>query len=395
MTSNTTSTNLEPRQQQLQQNGSTTPTAPSVPVLGEKIKRENSSSSTIDSSDDDLIAHSNGRPSAAIEDSTRHDLEKATTSTSQRSNRSTGYAETRSVLSRIRSRRQDIGEFSHPLMHHKTGQDVLVDFDGPDDPYRPLNWPFRKKVITTVLYGLVTMGSTWASSVYSPGVEQVAAEYGVGVEVSTLGLSFLLLGFGLGPLLFGPLSELYGRRKAVFIPYFIAAIFSFATGACENIQGILICRFFTGIFASAPVTNTGGVLGDIWAPEQRGVAIVGYAMAVVVGPCVAPVVGGAIVMSHLGWRWTQFITGILMLVVLFLAVLLTDETYAPVLLEKKAQKLRIKTGNWALHSKHEEWDVGIKEIAEKYLIRPFQLLATPICLFIAVYASFCYGILYL
>jgi MFS family permease len=82
-----------------------------------------------------------------------------------------------------------------------------VDFDGPDDPYRPINWPFRKKVVTTLLYGLTTMGSTWASSVYSPAVNQISSQYHVGTEVSLLGLTFLLLGFGLGPLLWAPLSE--------------------------------------------------------------------------------------------------------------------------------------------------------------------------------------------
>jgi hypothetical protein len=64
-----------------------------------------------------------------------------------------------SVVSRIRSR--DPGQtakFSHPLTHTKTSPDVIVDFEGPDDPYRPLNWSFRKKAITTVLYGLTTMG---------------------------------------------------------------------------------------------------------------------------------------------------------------------------------------------------------------------------------------------
>jgi hypothetical protein len=82
-----------------------------------------------------------------------------------------------------------------------------VDFDGEDDPYRPLNWPFRKKVVTTMLYGLTTMGATWSSSVYSPAVAQISGEYHVGTEVSLLGISFLLFGFGLGPLLWAPLSE--------------------------------------------------------------------------------------------------------------------------------------------------------------------------------------------
>jgi hypothetical protein len=55
--------------------------------------------------------------------------------------------------------------FSHPMTRVKTGGDVVVDFDGPEDPYHPLNWPFRQKVVTTLIYGLTTMGSTWATSV--------------------------------------------------------------------------------------------------------------------------------------------------------------------------------------------------------------------------------------
>lgn len=67
-------------------------------------------------------------------------------------------------------------------------------------------------------------------------------------------------------------------------PYFVAASFLFGTATSKDIQTILITRFFAGFFGSAPVTNTGGVLGDIWAPEQRGTAIVEYAFAVVGGP---------------------------------------------------------------------------------------------------------------
>lgn len=40
----------------------------------------------------------------------------------------------------------------------------IVDFDGPDDPYKPLNWPMRKKLVTTFLYSFTTMGATWAST---------------------------------------------------------------------------------------------------------------------------------------------------------------------------------------------------------------------------------------
>ena len=70
------------------------------------------------------------------------------------------------------------------------------------------------------------------------------------------------------------------------------------------------------------------------------------------------------------------------------------ETCAPIVLTRRASNLRHTTKNWALHAKHEEWEVSLAELAHKYLVRPFQLLGTPICFLMALYASFCYGILY-
>ncbi|EEH07945.1 polyamine transporter 1 [Histoplasma capsulatum G186AR] len=327
------------------------------------------------------------------------------------------------TLNHVRSRNPDqMRPFTHPLSHQKTSRDTLVDFDGPDDAYHPMNWSFRKKAITTFLYGLTTMGmvlvgpsvaeahratelifsrlfsltgSTWSSAVYSPGITQVDADFHISEEVGVLGVSLLLFGFGLGPLLWAPLSELYGRKPAVLFPYFLAAIFMFTAGSAKDIQTVLISRFFCGFFGSAPVTNTGGVLSDLFPAEERGVAIVGYAMAVVGGPSLGPIVGAAIVQSYLRWRWTEYITGIMMILFLILDIIFVDESYPAILLVKKARRLRYETGNWSLHAPHEEWDVSFAEMVNKYLVVPFQLLGTPICFLIAMYASFVYGILYL
>jgi multidrug resistance protein len=299
------------------------------------------------------------------------------------------------ILARVRSR-QPVPPFSHPLAHKKTTAQDLVDFDGKDDPYYPLNWTFKKKVVTTALYGFTTMGATFASSVYAPGIQQISEEFHVSREVSTLGLALLLAGFGLGPLLWAPLSEMYGRKLAVLTPYFLAAIFSFATAVAKDFQTVMITRFFAGFFGSAPITNTGGVLGDIFSADQRGLAIVGYALAVVGGPTLGPIVGGAIVQNG-SWRWTEYATGILMLFMLTLDVIFLDESYPAALLVRKAVKLRHETGNWALHAEHEEWTAGIsfRDMAHKFLVRPVQVLFTPIGFCVALYASFVYGIVYM
>ncbi|KAL3419525.1 MFS multidrug transporter [Phlyctema vagabunda] len=261
----------------------------------------------------------------------------------------------------------------------------IVDFDTNDDLTRPLNWPMRKKVVTTLLYGLTTAGSTWASSIFSTVTADVRKEFAVSSEVSTLGVSLFLFGFGVGPLFWAPISEAYGRRIAVFLPYFIAAIFCFGTAAAKDIQTIIITRFFVGFFR---------VMRDIWSDSQRGVAVLFYSLTLVGGPLFSPIGGAAIVQSPLGWRWTHYITGTMMLVILFVDILVLDETYAKVILVKKAEKLRRETGNWALHAKHEE-DINLHDLFHKFLFKPIQLLQTPICFFMVLYSSFVYGIVYL
>jgi hypothetical protein len=76
----------------------------------------------------------------------------------------------------------------------------LIEWDGPEDPENPMNWPAKKKWIVTVTLGLMTFCVTFASSVFSNATVPVAELYGVSTEVTTLGTSLFVLGFGFGPL---------------------------------------------------------------------------------------------------------------------------------------------------------------------------------------------------
>uniref|UniRef100_A0A093W1Q2 Putative MFS-type transporter n=1 Tax=Talaromyces marneffei PM1 TaxID=1077442 RepID=A0A093W1Q2_TALMA len=222
----------------------------------------------------------------------------------------------------------------------------IVDFEGPDDPYRPVNWPMRKKLITTALYSFTTMGSTWASTIYNSGITQIEAQFDKCLRSSPLRTCFRSI----------------RPEDPVLIPFFMCAIFSFGTATAKDTQTVLITRFFAGIGGSAPLCNTGGVLADIWPPQHRGAALLTYGMAVVAGPLLAPLVGGALVVNleHDGWRWGEYLTGILLLVIMAADIFYIEESYPPILLTRKANRLRKLTGNWALHSKHQENDQSLK-----------------------------------
>lgn len=92
-------------------------------------------------------------------------------------------------------------------------------------------------------------------------------------------------------------------------------------------------------------------MADMWSPEQRGIAIVGYAVTLVAGPTTAPIIGNAVTYSYLGWRWTMYLTGIVMMAQCVFNVLLIKESHPPTLLGHKARQLRFQGKNWALHAK--------------------------------------------
>jgi hypothetical protein len=89
----------------------------------------------------------------------------------------------------------DLVSYTHPMSTTQTGGDKIVYFNGPNDPARPINWPMRKKIITTVMYGMTTAGATWLSSVYTAAEASISKEFNVAPEVSTLGVTLFLFGF--------------------------------------------------------------------------------------------------------------------------------------------------------------------------------------------------------
>jgi MFS family permease len=177
---------------------------------------------------------------------------------------------------------------------------------------------------------------------------------------------------------------------------FFLGLVSIGTATSKNAAVIFITRFLGGVFGSAPVSNVSAALGDIWVPSERGLAVILYSIAVTGGPTIGPIIGAALIASpSLGWRWTEYIEAIWVFTTVAVCFFCLPESYSPVLLARRAKKLRAD-GAVDYYHLHEQLKLDFKTIITKHFTRPLLMLATePIVTCVAFYASFVYGILYL
>lgn len=151
---------------------------------------------------------------------------------------------------------------------------ILVDWYTTDDPANPQNWAASTKgwvLLQLCLYSLSVYGS---SSMYVPGEAGIMEQFNIGATPAAIGLAIFVLGYGIGPLLFAPLSEIASiGRNWVYVPTFtIFVILSIPTALVDNYAGLLVLRFLTGFFGSPCLANGGASVGDMvcYIHDQTG-----------------------------------------------------------------------------------------------------------------------------
>jgi multidrug resistance protein len=236
----------------------------------------------------------------------------------------------------------------------------------------------------------------FADNAYDVGISEMVQHFDVSQEVVTLGLSFFVLGFAVGPLFWAPLSELYGRQVLFFGTFAAYTVFNVGCAVSQNIHTLIILRFFAASFGSSPLTNAGGVIADIFEAADRGVAMAVFAVAPFMGPALGPIVGGFLGESA-GWRWIEGFLAAFSGVMWLIGSAIVPETYAPVLLRRRAENLSQITGKvYRSRTDIDNGEVALGRTLQKALSRPWILLIRePIVLMLSTYQAIIYGILFL
>jgi MFS family permease len=178
--------------------------------------------------------------------------------------------------------------------------------------------------------------------------------------------------------------------------YGLLTAFNAGAAGAQNIQTLIILRFFAGAFGSSPLTNAGGVIADMFPAKERGLAMSLFAAAPFMGPVLGPIVGG-FVGETIGWRWVEGLMAIFTGALWIAGAFLIPETYPPVIQRKRAAKLSKMTGK--VYRSQGDVDQGpttFSHVFKTSLSRPWILLfKEPIVLLLSIYMAIIYGTLYM
>jgi len=280
------------------------------------------------------------------------------------------------------------------------GRDLtVVDWDGPNDPENPLNWSTAKKFFVTFEICLLTLGVYIGSAIYTAGIEDIIATFHVSQVAATVGLTLFVAGYGLGPMLWSPMSEIpqVGRSPIYMVTLLVFVVFQVPTALASNFGMLLAFRFLTGLFGSPVLATGGATLSDIYPPKKRAYAISIWGMAAVCGPTLGPLVGGFAAEAK-GWEWTIWELTWLSAFAFVLLFFLLPETSSANILYRKTRRLRKLTGNKDLICEPEligESMTG-KDIVMMVLVRPITLnFQEPMVFLLNLYIALIYGLLYI
>ncbi|KAE8443295.1 hypothetical protein EG329_002011 [Mollisiaceae sp. DMI_Dod_QoI] len=261
----------------------------------------------------------------------------------------------------------------------------------------PRNWSNTKKLCIVLIVLNTVLNSTISSALPSGNSDAITIPLQIHSSAQLVLLtSIYLLGYVFGPLVFGPLSEIYGRKTVLLPTFSCFTILTLGCALAPSWGALVVLRLLTGLVASAPITIVGGVYADIYELDVRlGRAIAAFMAGNTFVPILGPLISGFA--GELSWRW-PFWLALMLAGVSWILLWFLPETYAPVILMRA--DMNKSNGNEEqdshraadLKSKNPKPGHKIKAI----LVRPMRLFfCEPIVFCVCLYLALAFGIFYL
>jgi drug resistance transporter, bcr/cflA subfamily len=151
---------------------------------------------------------------------------------------------------------------------------------------------YNTDVLFILILGLLSMLTPLAIDMYLPSFGDIAQDLSVPKERIQTTLALFTLGFAFGQLLWGPLSDSFGRKLMILIGVLVAAFIALMLTQVDNIIHFYFLRFLQGFFGSAPAVVAGALLRDLFNKEAFSKMMSMVMMVTMIAPLVAPILGG-------------------------------------------------------------------------------------------------------
>ncbi|KAK6382736.1 hypothetical protein LTS17_003405 [Exophiala oligosperma] len=272
--------------------------------------------------------------------------------------------------------------------------DAIVVTFAENDQDNPRNWPQRKKTWTLTLVNVYTFVVYLTASIITPDVEFIMQRYNVSIVVASLGLSMYVVGYGMGPMFFSPLSEVpsIGRNPPYLYSFTIFIVMSIALCFVGNFPGLIVLRFLQGFFGSPCLASGAASIEDVYDMYGAPYGYMFWVASMYCGPAFGPLLGGYAVMNN--WRWPLYETVIMSGIILLLLPFL-PETNPNTILLHRAQRLRKATGNDLYLAPCEMRSAPFGAALKEAMIRPLEIsVKDPAIGYACVYGALVYATYY-
>ncbi|KAI0140440.1 MFS transporter [Xylariaceae sp. FL1272] len=220
-----------------------------------------------------------------------------------------------------------------------------------------VKWDMARKPIIVIIGILLVLNSTLGSSLASGAVDFIRNDFYVANDELILLNSLYLLGYVFGPLLFSPLSETIGRKPVLQASFLGFTVFSLASALAPSWPSLFAFRFLCRISASAPLSVVGGLYADIFDdPVYRGRIV---AVLIGITPAIRPVISGFI--------------ALILAAICCPALLFLPKTFGPILLKRKAQRIRRSNPSMQIRVPAELQRKTTRDMIFVTLLRPYAI----------------------
>ena len=171
-------------------------------------------------------------------------------------------------------------------------------------------------------------GSIMSTDLYAPSLPYLTEYFGTTPELMKLTISLNLIVYGFAQLIYGPLSDRFGRRPIFLGSIALFSVTSIACAFAQSIDQLLIARVLLGFFAAAEAVMCLAVFKDLFTEKEQVKGFAIYGMAIALAPAIAPVLGGYIHVWF-GWEYNFYLIAAVGVVTALLIFLLLPESTIP------------------------------------------------------------------